>query len=80
MYGNSLSLSFLRKKNAGKVYVTVDGRTTLIDLYRSTTAQLVKTWSFTGGLRTHSFAIKVAGTKRAASTGKNVYVVAVQVR
>lgn len=79
VYGSKLVLTFQKRTTAGKVYITVDGTTTLIDLYGTSTAKFTKTYTFTGTLKKHSFVIKVAGTKRSTSKGKYVYAAALQV-
>lgn len=78
VYGSKLVLTLQKRTTAGRVYLIVDGKSTLIDLYGST-AKYTKTYTFTGALKKHSFVIKVAGTKRSASKGKYVYAAAVQV-
>ncbi|WP_148044972.1 hypothetical protein [Nocardioides marmorisolisilvae] len=79
VYGSKLVLTFQKRTTAGKVYLIVDGKSTLIDLYGTSTSKYTKTFTFTGALKKHSFVIKVAGTKRSASKGKYVYAAAVQV-
>ena len=78
-YGSKLVLTFQKRTTAGKVYLIVDGKSTLVDLYGTSTSKYTKTFTFTGPLKKHSFVIKVAGTKRSASQGKYVYAAAVQV-
>ncbi|MGY2873118.1 hypothetical protein ACVW00_000308 [Marmoricola sp. URHA0025 HA25] len=77
-YGTGLSLVFVRRPNAGKVAITIDGRTTVVDLYAKRAVRYLRSFSFAAG--SHTFQIKVLGTKRAASKGKNVYAAAVLVR
>jgi hypothetical protein len=79
VYGHKLVLTFQKRTTAGKVYLIVDGKSTLVDLYGTSTARYTKTYTFLGALKKHSFVIKVAGTKRSTSKGKSVYAAAVQV-
>lgn len=72
VWGSKSAISFLAGPKAGKVTITVDGKATTVDLYAASAKTLVKTFSFTGALKTHTVVITVTGTKRAASHGLNV--------
>ncbi|GAB4006993.1 hypothetical protein [Nocardioides ultimimeridianus] len=72
VWGSKVAISFLAGPKAGKVTITVDGRATTVDLYAASAKTLVKTFSFTGALKTHTVVVTVTGTKRAASHGVNV--------
>jgi hypothetical protein len=80
VYGHGLTLTFDRSAKAGKVQVTVDGRSTTLDLFNKAGKPLVKTWSFTGGLQSHSVVVKVLGTKNTHSKGISVFLAALKVR
>lgn len=80
VFGHGLVLTFDRSAKAGKVKVTVDGKSTTVDLYSRTAKPLVKTWSFAGALKSHSVVITVLGTKNAKSKGVAAYLAALKVK
>jgi hypothetical protein len=70
-YGRSLTLYYQARPDAGKIRVTIDGTSKVIDAYAA--ANAVKSQSFGGlDLKSHDVVIKALGTKRAASTGTTV--------
>ena len=52
VWGHGLVLTFDRSAKAGKVKVTVDGKSTTLDLYSKAGKPLSKTWTFSGALKT----------------------------
>ncbi|MCW2751625.1 MAG: hypothetical protein JWR83_2735, partial [Aeromicrobium sp.] len=68
-------LTFAKQKKAGKVKVTVDGKSTTIDLYSATAKSYSKTYKFApAATSSHSVTITVLGTKSSKSKGTNVYI------
>ncbi len=80
VYGHGLVLTFDRSAKAGKVKVTVDGKSTTLDLYRKAAKPLSKKWSFSGSLKSHKVVVTVLGKKAAASKGVAVYLAALKVK
>jgi hypothetical protein len=80
VFGHGLVLTFDRSAKAGKVKVTVDGKSTTVDLYSKAAKPLVKTWSFAGALKSHSVVITVLGTKNAKSRGVAAFLAALKVK
>jgi hypothetical protein len=80
VYGHGLMLTFDRSTKGGKVKVTVDGKSTTLDLYDNAGKPLTKSWSFTGSLKSHSVVVTVLGTKDAASKGVWAYLAALKVK
>ncbi len=79
VYGKSLELTFDRSKKAGKVKVTVDGKSTTLNLYQKAGKPLSKKWTFKGGLDSHKVVITVLGSKVKASKGSAVFLAALKV-
>jgi hypothetical protein len=80
VYGKGLVLSFDRSAKAGKVKVTVDGRSTTLDLFNKAGKPLTKSWSFKGSVKSHTVVVTVLGTKSAASKGTAVLLAALKVK
>jgi hypothetical protein len=80
VYGKSLVLTFDRSDKAGKVKVTVDGKATTINLFQKAGKPLSRTWTFKGGLKSHTVVITVLGTKVKASKGTAVFLAALKVK
>jgi hypothetical protein len=80
VYGHGLVLTFDRSKTGGKATVTVDGKSTTVDLFSSTGKPLSKTWTFSGSLKSHAVVVTVLGTKDAASKGTAVFLAALKVQ
>jgi len=81
-YGRALVLNFVGRKDAGKVRITVDGVNTTLDLYRSTTATVSKSWVWTttGAIKAHTVVITVLGQRNTKSTGTTVFLGSFQVK
>lgn len=81
-YGRGLVLSFVGRKDAGKVRITVDGVSATLDLYRATTATVSKTWTWTttGAIKAHTVVITVLGQKSSKATAANVFLGSFQVK
>jgi hypothetical protein len=80
VFGHGLVLTFDRSKKAGKVKVTVDGKTTTIDLFSKAAKPLTKTWAFKGALKSHTVVVTVLGKKNAKSKGTAVFLAALKVK
>ncbi|WP_151084539.1 Ig-like domain-containing protein [Nocardioides cynanchi] len=80
VYGHGATLTFDRSAKAGKVKVTVDGRSTTLDLYNKAGKPLKKSWSFSGRLKSHTVVVTVLGKKDAASKGLWVLLAALKVK
>ena len=80
VYGHGLTLTFDRSAKAGKVKVTVDGKSTTLDLYNKAGKPLSKSWTFKGALKSHTVVVTVLGTKKAASKGVAVLLAALKVK
>jgi hypothetical protein len=80
VYGHGLVLTFDRSAKAGKVKVTVDGKSTTLDLYRKAAKPLSKSWTFKGSVKSHKVVVTVLGKKSAASRGVAVYLAALKVK
>lgn len=76
VFGGKVVVVFTGGPKAGKVKITVDGKTTTLDLYAATTKKKTKAFSFTGDPATHTVVVKVTGTKNAQSKGTAVAVAA----
>ncbi len=73
-YGRQLVLTFTTRPDAGKVKVTVDGKSATLNLYAAKTGKLAKTFSFgTGAVSQHQVTITVVGKKVAKSKGTAVF-------
>ena len=80
VYGHGLTLTFDRSAKAGKVTVTVDGKSTTVDLYSKTGKPLAKSWTFKGALKSHTVVVSVLGTKNTASKGVAAFLAALKVK
>ena len=80
VYGHGLTLTFDRSAKAGKVTVTVDGKSTTVDLYSTTGKPLAKSWTFKGALKSHTVVVSVLGTKNTASKGVAAFLAALKVK
>ena len=80
VYGHGLTLTFDRSAKAGKVKVTVDGKSTTVDLYSKTGKPLAKSWTFKGALKSHTVVVSVLGTKNTASKGVAAFLAALKVK
>ena len=80
VYGHGLTLTFDRSAKAGKVKVTVDGKSTTLDLYNKAGKPLSKSWTFKGALKSHTVVVTVLGIKKAASKGVAVLLAALKVK
>jgi hypothetical protein len=80
VYGKKLVLTFGKSPKAGKVKVTVDGKSTTLNLYAAKKGNLAKTWTFKGAVKTHTVTITVLGTKSAKSKGTAVFLAALKVQ
>jgi hypothetical protein len=80
VYGKKAVLVFDRSKKAGKVKVTVDGKSKTFNLFNKKGTSLSKTWSFKGALKSHTVVITVLGTKAKASKGTAVLLADLKVK
>ena len=79
-YGKGFVANFGTSKKAGKVKVTVDGKSTKLNLYTKKKGSLAHTWTFSGATKTHTVSVTVLGKKNKKSKGTNVYVTSFQVK
>jgi hypothetical protein len=80
VYGHGLTLTFDRSTKAGKVKVTVDGKSSTLDLFGKAGKPLSKSWTFKGALKSHTVVVSVLGTKRPASKGIAAFLAALKVK
>jgi hypothetical protein len=80
VFGHGLTLTFDRSVKAGKVKVTVDGKSTTVDLYNKAGKPLSKSWTFKGALKSHTVVVSVLGTKNTASKGVAALLAALKVK
>jgi hypothetical protein len=80
VYGRAVTLVFDRSAKAGQVTVTVDGKTTTLNLYSKSGDPLSKKWTFKGALSSHTVVVSVPGTKAAKSKGVTVFLAALKVK
>ncbi len=80
VFGHGLVLTFDRSAKAGKVKVTVDGKATTLNLFQKAGKPLAASWTFKGGLKSHTVVVTVLGTKAAASKGTAVFLAALKVK
>ena len=79
VWGHGVVLTFDRSARAGKVKVTVDGRSTTLDIYSKAGKPLSKSWSFST-LKTHTVVVTVLGKKSSASKGTAALLAALRVK
>jgi hypothetical protein len=80
VYGSKLVLTFDRSAKAGKVKVSVDGKSTTLDLYSKAGKPLTESWSFKGALKSHTVVVTVTGKKSATSKGTAALLAALKVK
>ena len=80
VWGHGLVLTFDRSAKAGKVKVTVDGKSTTLDLYNKAGKTLTKTWTFSGALKSHTVVVTVLGKKNTHSKGTAALLAALKVK
>jgi hypothetical protein len=80
VYGKTATLTFDRSAKAGKVKITVDGKSKTISLYNKAGKPVSKKYSFKGALKAHTVVITVLGTKVKASKGTAVFLAALKVK
>jgi hypothetical protein len=79
VYGKSVTLTFDRSAKAGKVKITVDGKSSTVNLYSKAGKPVSKKFTFKGPLAAHSVVITVLGSKAKASKGTAVLLAALKV-
>ncbi|MGZ4450214.1 MAG: hypothetical protein ACXVW4_10505 [Nocardioides sp.] len=70
--GTKLALTLGTGPRAGKVRITLDGKSTTVDLYAAKAGTAVRTLTLSGATDPHKLVVTVLGTKRAASAGTAV--------
>jgi hypothetical protein len=80
VFGKQVVVTFTKGAKAGKVKVTVDGKSTTYDLYAKKTANLKKTFKLGGAVASHTVTVTVLGSKNAKSKGTTVSLAALQVK